>query len=105
MVPRYGVFCCLSCYIWFILLKSHLHLIVTLPQGLMGTIHEGGHAMYEQNLQDSDLGIDEALSMGVHESQSLFWERHIGKSKEFYKFARPILTEAFNTEERSSMQL
>lgn len=65
-------------------------------QGLMGTIHEGGHAMYEQNLQDSDLSLDSALSMGVHESQSLFWERHIGKSKEFYKWARPILMEAFD---------
>eukprot|EP00584_Thalassiosira_punctigera_P006763 CAMPEP_0172542032 /NCGR_PEP_ID=MMETSP1067-20121228/12723_1 /TAXON_ID=265564 ORGANISM="Thalassiosira punctigera, Strain Tpunct2005C2" /NCGR_SAMPLE_ID=MMETSP1067 /ASSEMBLY_ACC=CAM_ASM_000444 /LENGTH=538 /DNA_ID=CAMNT_0013328191 /DNA_START=106 /DNA_END=1722 /DNA_ORIENTATION=+ len=64
-------------------------------QGLMGTIHESGHAMYEQNLGDSDLSLDSALSMGVHESQSLFWERHVGKSKEFYKWARPILMEAF----------
>ena len=64
-------------------------------QGLMGTIHEGGHAMYEQNLQDSDLTVDTALSMGVHESQSLFWERHVGKSKEFYHWAQPILKKAF----------
>lgn len=64
-------------------------------QGLMGTIHEGGHAMYEQNLKGSDLSVDSALSMGVHESQSLFWERHIGKSKEFYKWATPILKDAF----------
>ena len=64
-------------------------------QGLMGTIHEGGHAMYEQNLQDSDLTVDTALSMGVHESQSLFWERHVGKSKAFYKWAQPILKDAF----------
>mmetsp|Transcript_14393 Transcript_14393/g.24611 ORF Transcript_14393/g.24611 Transcript_14393/m.24611 type:complete len:588 (-) Transcript_14393:118-1881(-) len=65
-------------------------------QGLMGTIHEGGHAMYEQNLPESELSVDSALSMGVHESQSLFWERHVGKSKEFYKWARPILVEAFD---------
>jgi len=64
-------------------------------QGLAGTIHEGGHAMYEQNLLDSDLSIDSALSMGVHESQSLFWERHVGKSKEFFKWAKQILMEAF----------
>ena len=64
-------------------------------QGLMGTIHEGGHAVYEQNLKGSDLSVDTALSMGVHESQSLFWERHIGKSKAFYKWATPILKEAF----------
>jgi carboxypeptidase Taq len=48
-------------------------------QGLAATIHEGGHAMYEQNLGDKDLEIDEFLSMGMHESQSLFWERHVGK--------------------------
>ena len=67
-------------------------------QGLAGSVHEAGHAMYEQNLGDSDLGLDSALSMGVHESQSLFWERHVGLSKPFYKWARPILTEAFGEE-------
>ena len=64
-------------------------------QGLAGTIHEGGHAMYEQNLGSSDLEIDTALSMGVHESQSLFWERHVGLSKPFWEYATPILQEAF----------
>ena len=81
-------------------------------QGLAGAIHEGGHgehcfflrecehseasyhlsslkAMYEQNLQGSDLSIDSALSMGVHESQSLFWERHIGKCPAFFEWATP----------------
>ncbi len=68
-------------------------------QGLMGTVHEGGHTMYKQSLGDGDLSIDSALSMGVHESQSLFWERHVGKSRGFYKRARPILMEAFHEEE------
>ena len=49
-------------------------------QGLAATIHEGGHAMYEQNLKGDDLEINEYLSMGMHESQSLFWERHVGKT-------------------------
>jgi carboxypeptidase Taq len=60
-------------------------------QGLAGTIHEGGHAIYEQNLVSSAVSIDAALSMGTHESQSLFWERHIGLSKPFWKFAHPFL--------------
>ena len=64
-------------------------------QGLAGSVHEAGHAIYEQNLGGSDLGLDSALSMGVHESQSLFWERHVGLSKPFYEWATPILTEAF----------
>ena len=62
-------------------------------QGLAGTIHEGGHAIYEQNLIPSALSIDSALSMGTHESQSLFWERHIGLSKAFWRFAHPYLPE------------
>eukprot|EP00979_Chaetoceros_neogracilis_P011331 scaffold2765_cov271-Chaetoceros_neogracile.AAC.3 len=52
-------------------------------QGMAASIHEAGHAMYEQNVGDSCLDIDSYLSMGAHESQSLFWERHIGMSKEF----------------------
>jgi carboxypeptidase Taq len=55
--------------------------------GLAGSIHEGGHALYEQSLGRSALSIDEALSMGTHESQSLFWERHIGLSLPFWRWA------------------
>lgn len=60
-------------------------------QGLAGTIHEGGHAIYEQNLVASAVSIDSALSMGTHESQSLFWERHIGLSRPFWRFAHGFL--------------
>mmetsp|Transcript_8518 Transcript_8518/g.9367 ORF Transcript_8518/g.9367 Transcript_8518/m.9367 type:complete len:656 (+) Transcript_8518:1-1968(+) len=65
-------------------------------QGLAATIHEGGHAMYEQNIGDSDLDIDEHLSMGMHESQSLFWERHVGMSKEFCNWSTSIFKETFD---------
>lgn len=63
-------------------------------QGLAATIHEGGHAMYEQNLGSSNLPIDTALSMGCHESQSLFWERHVGLSLPFMKWLAPQLKES-----------
>ncbi|GFH43877.1 hypothetical protein CTEN210_00350 [Chaetoceros tenuissimus] len=63
-------------------------------QGLAASIHEAGHAMYEQNIKDSGLEIDSYLSMGAHESQSLFWERHIGMSKEFCK----VIAEKMNAE-------
>lgn len=66
-------------------------------QGLAATMHEGGHAIYEQNLNRASRPIDEALSMGMHESQSLFWERHIGLSKDFWEFAAPIVHEKFGT--------
>ena len=62
-------------------------------QGLAGSMHEAGHAMYEQNVGDSGLPIDSALSMGMHESQSLFWERHVGLSKPFWRYAAPLVQE------------
>jgi carboxypeptidase Taq len=46
-------------------------------QGISGTIHEVGHALYEQgrSTTQADLPVSKALSMGAHESQSLLWER------------------------------
>ena len=56
-------------------------------QSLMGTIHETGHASYEQNLPKDLLAlpVGEARSMGIHESQSLFFEMQMGRSAEFLK--------------------
>ena len=73
-------------------------------QGLAGSVHEAGHAMYEQNLGSSGLSIDSALSMGVHESQSLFWERHVGLSKPYWKFTQPIVQEAFGDDFKYSSE-
>jgi carboxypeptidase Taq len=66
-------------------------------QGLAGSIHEAGHAMYEQNLGPSGTALDSFLSMGCHESQSLFWERHVSLSKPFWKWAAPLLEDAFGS--------
>ena len=54
-------------------------------QSLMGIVHETGHARYEQGLPTSLAGLPsgEARSMGIHESQSLFFEMQIGRSEEF----------------------
>lgn len=53
---------------------------------LFGTIHEGGHALYEQNIGRELLGttLCTGTSMGIHESQSRFWENVIGRSKPFW---------------------
>ncbi|MCP3025900.1 carboxypeptidase M32 [Halobacillus sp. A5] len=54
---------------------------------VFGTIHEGGHALYEQNI-DPDLSftpLADGTSMGLHESQSLFWENFIARSREFWE--------------------
>ena len=81
-------------------------------QGLAGSLHEAGHALYEQHMgpttttttnphpkEDDDTTsgssstplLQSALSMGMHESQSLFWERHVGLSRSFWEYATPIV--------------
>ncbi|PKF77461.1 carboxypeptidase M32 [Vibrio sp. vnigr-6D03] len=54
-------------------------------QSMMGTVHETGHARYEQGLPKKFAGlpVGEARSMGIHESQSLFFEMQIGRSTPF----------------------
>ena len=55
---------------------------------LFGTIHEGGHAIYEQAIDDNLKGtlLGSGASMGIHESQSRFYENIIGRSKEFWTY-------------------
>lgn len=56
-------------------------------QAVFGTIHECGHAIYEQNISKELDGTSLAsgTSMGIHESQSLFFESLIGKNEGFWK--------------------
>ncbi|MBD0380453.1 carboxypeptidase M32 [Paenibacillus sedimenti] len=57
-----------------------------ITSALFGTIHEGGHALYEQNISKDLVGTNlcTGTSMGIHESQSRFWENVIGRSKAFW---------------------
>jgi carboxypeptidase Taq len=68
-----------------------------LPSALFGSIHEGGHALYEQGLDPKTYGtpLGEALSLGIHESQSRLWENCVGRSKSFWKYFYPILQKTF----------
>ncbi|WP_462411983.1 carboxypeptidase M32 [Neobacillus sp. Marseille-QA0830] len=54
---------------------------------VFGTIHEGGHALYEQNISKDLIGtpLCTGTSMGIHESQSLFYENMVGRSMPFWK--------------------
>lgn len=58
---------------------------------LFGTMHEAGHATYEQQIDPSldELGLGGGASMGIHESQSLFFENFIGRSESFLKSVYP----------------
>lgn len=53
---------------------------------IFGTIHECGHAIYEQNIDEalSGTNLSDGASMGIHESQSLFYENFIGRNKHFW---------------------
>lgn len=70
---------------------------------IFGTIHEGGHALYEQNIDPAFAmtPLAEGTSMGIHESQSLFWENFVGRSQVFwesqYKTFLSYAPEAFQT--------
>jgi carboxypeptidase Taq len=54
---------------------------------LFSTIHEGGHALYEQNISPELIGTNlcTGTSMGIHESQSRLWENMIGRSRPFWE--------------------
>ncbi|MDO6405519.1 carboxypeptidase M32 [Pantoea phytobeneficialis] len=58
---------------------------------MMGVIHETGHARYEQNLPQQWRGQPVALarSTAMHESQSLFMEMQLGRSREFLQHIQP----------------
>lgn len=62
------------------------YLLNDITSALFGTIHEGGHALYEQNISSELVGTNlcTGTSMGIHESQSRFWENVIGRSKAFW---------------------
>lgn len=52
---------------------------------IWSTIHELGHALYEQGLPIDQYGLPlgEPASYSIHESQSRLWENHVGRSKAF----------------------
>ncbi|MBB2481552.1 carboxypeptidase M32 [Bacillus sp. APMAM] len=62
---------------------------------VFGTIHEGGHALYEQNISKDLIGtlLCSGTSMGIHESQSLFYENIVGRDFSFWKQNYDLLKE------------
>lgn len=64
---------------------------------IWSTIHEGGHALYEQGLPISEYGLPsgEYISLGIHESQSRLWENNVGRSLAYWEYNFPKLQEIF----------
>jgi carboxypeptidase Taq len=62
-------------------------------EALFHLVHECGHAIYELQVDPSleYTPLVGTTSLGVHESQSRFWENFVGRSKEFTQLIHPIL--------------
>lgn len=71
------------------------------PTSIMSNIsvvmHESGHSLYAMGLPEEHYGspLGEAISLGMHESQSRWWETRIGQSKAFWEFFLPHLKKTF----------
>lgn len=76
-------------------------------QSLFATIHEVGHAVYEQGL-DPDLAFQPVgahASMGVHESQSRLFENHFGRARAFADWLAPAMREVFGSDQGGAERL
>lgn len=68
-----------------------------LLSGLMATIHEFGHTVYTHNLPREQYGtpLGEPRGVAFHESQSRFFENHVGRSEAFWKYFLPFVQDTF----------
>ena len=64
---------------------------------LFSTVHEAGHAMYEQGVSAALEGalLGHGVSAGVHESQSRLWENVVARSRGFWEYFYPLLQRVF----------
>lgn len=64
--------------------------------GLFSTLHEVGHALYEQGLPPgfNDTPAGQPASLGMHESQSRLWENFVGRGLPFCRWLAPQLAAA-----------
>ena len=62
-----------------------------------GVLHESGHGIYDQGLsaENFGLGVGQAASLGIHESQSRLWENFVGRSRSFWSYMYPTVQTAF----------
>ncbi|MFB6173346.1 MAG: carboxypeptidase M32 [Halobacteriales archaeon] len=65
---------------------------------LTATVHEFGHATYNLGLPRDAFGtpLGEARDLTVHESQSRFWENHVGRTRAFWEHVLPLVEDHFD---------
>jgi carboxypeptidase Taq len=64
---------------------------------LYGIMHEAGHGLYDQGLPKEHFGtpLGNAISLGIHESQSRLWENQVGRSQAFWQRWHPVACRHF----------
>lgn len=69
-------------------------------ESMYAVLHETGHALYQQGLPEDryDQPVGGSLGMMIHESQSLFMEQQVCRSKGYLTYVLPILTEALKVD-------
>ncbi len=67
------------------------------PAAFFGILHEAGHGIYGQGLPAEHWGLPlgEAVSLGIHESQSRLWENPVGRSRAFWEHFYPRMKRHF----------
>lgn len=67
---------------------------------LFGTMHETGHALYDQGVGHSwsRTMLEGGASFALHESQSRLWENLVGRSFAFWEYFFPLLQQTFPTQ-------
>ncbi len=72
-------------------------------ESLFSILHEAGHALYEQGLDPAKFGtpMGEAVSLGLHESQSRMWENAVGRGAAFWSHFLPMARQIFREPLRS----
>jgi carboxypeptidase Taq len=88
----------------FTLMASEDNVRLTLRAGehdpltaVFTTLHEGGHALYDQGFGADLRGtlLAEGPGMGIHEGQARLWENQVGRSRAFWEYCTPRLQAAF----------
>jgi len=71
-----------------------------------GTLHETGHALYNQGLPPEHWGTPrgQSISLGIHESQSRLWENLVGRSLGFWEHFFPSARTLFSALEDVSLE-
>ena len=71
-----------------------------LNTALFGTLHEAGHAIYEQGVAEEldRTPLGSGASLAVHESQSRMYENLLGRSYDFWVYFYPQLQDRFKTQ-------